>query len=483
MPDRSASQSAGCLIRSMAIQPTIPDLHERSRRKAGRSSPRTTPTSRPAETQALRVTVVGAGYVGAVSAVVLAHLGHRVTCVERDASRLARWRGGEDPLEEPGLAELLKKVRIRFVGDASDIAFADVIVVAVGTPMGSDGRPDLSQVEDAAIQIGSLAREGAVVLMRSTVPVGTCDRLQNGPLRHQRVVSNPEFLREGRAVHDALFPDRIVVGGPQEARDLVERLYGRIIKGERLFGGDGVAPRAVPVIWMTPRSAELAKYAANGFLATKLSFVNEIANLAQAIGADAAAVLGSMGLDPRIGSQYLRPGLGWGGSCFPKDTRALQSIADGAGYDFVVLRAAIEQNTRQLCRFANAIKRALPAQSRVGLLGLAFKAGTPDIRESPAIALAQLLIQSGLRVSAYDPAVQALPTDLEVIVRSAVVEACQGADAVVVATEWPEFAEMDLGAVRRVTRGDLLFDGRDLISPNRAVAAGFRYQGLTSVGD
>src|SRR6266550_1022562 len=331
----------------MAVQPTIHDPLERAKPTAAGHA------ARPSDRQALRVTVVGAGYVGAVSAVVLAHLGHRVTCVERDAPRLERWRDGEDPLKEPGLAELLKEVRIRFVGDASDIPFADVIVVAVGTPMGDDGRPDLSQVDDAAIQIGSLAREGAVVLMRSTVPVGTCDRLQNGPLRHQRVVSNPEFLREGRAVHDALFPDRIVVGGPQEARDLVERLYGRIIKGEDLFGGDGTTPRVVPVVWMSPRSAELAA----------------------------------------------------------------------------------------------------------------------------------LLIQSGLRVSAYDPAVRTLPGDLGVMVHAAVVEACAGADAVVVATEWPEFADMDLAALRAVTRGDLLFDGRDLISPNRAVAAGFRYQGLASLGE
>jgi UDPglucose 6-dehydrogenase len=430
----------------------------------------------------MRVTVLGAGYVGATSAVVLANLGHDVTCVERDARRLASWRTGNDPLGEPGLAELRAQRDVCFVDDASAIASADVILVAVGTPMGSAGDPDLSQLEGAVAQIQALARTGAIVLMRSTVPVGTCDRLQHGPLRHLRVVSNPEFLREGQAVHDSLFPDRIVAGGPPEARPTFEDLYRRIINGDELDGGDG-SRRAVPVLWMSARSAELAKYAANGFLATKLSFVNEIANLAQAVGADASAVLGSMGSDPRIGPHFLRPGLGWGGSCFPKDTRALKVIADGAGYDFVVLRAAIEQNTRQLGRFAAAIERALPERGEVGLLGLAFKAGTPDTRESPALTLARLLIQAGLHVSAYDPAVRKLPEEPNIVLRPSILEACNGVDAVAIATEWPEFADMELAAVRRVTRGDLLFDGRALIAPSRAVAAGFRYQGLSGFGD
>jgi UDPglucose 6-dehydrogenase len=430
----------------------------------------------------MRVTVLGAGYVGATSAVVLAYLGHDVTCVERDAARLERWRSGNDPLGEPGLAELRAQRDVCFVDDASTIASADVIIVAVGTPMRSAGEPDLSQLDGAVAQIQAFAKTGAIVLMRSTVPVGTCDRLQSGPLRHLCVVSNPEFLREGRAVHDALFPDRIVAGGREEARPVVEELYRRIIDGEDLLGGDG-GRRDVPVFWMSARSAELAKYAANGFLATKLSFVNEIANLAQTVGADATAVLASMGSDPRIGPQYLRPGLGWGGSCFPKDTRALQSIADGAGYDFVILRAAIEQNRRQLARFASAIEMAMPRRSAVGMLGLAFKAGTPDTRESPAVALARLLIRRGMHVSAYDPAVRKLPEEPNIAVRSTLLEACHGADGVVIATEWPEFAKVELSEVRHVTRGDLLFDGRELIAPSRAIAAGFRYQGLSGFAD
>jgi nucleotide sugar dehydrogenase len=434
----------------------------------------------------MRVTVIGAGYVGAVSAAVLAYLGNHVTCVERDGARLAAWRRRQDPLCEPGLSDLLRTVDVSFVPDAGDLAAADVVLVAVGTPMGSDGRPDLDQVDTAAAEIGARARRGTVVLMRSTVPVGTCDRLQSGPLRAQRVVSNPEFLREGHALRDAFFPDRIVAGGPPDARAVVEHLYRRIVERRGLPGGlgaDGGASVPVPFCWMSAASAELAKYAANGFLATKLSFANEIANLAQAVGAEASAVLGSMGFDPRIGSQFLRPGLGWGGSCFPKDTRALQAIADGMGYEFLVLKAAIDQNARQLRGFAAAIERELAPGSRVGLLGLAFKAGTADTRESPALALAGLLLRAGLVVNAYDPAVRELPGDSGIRVRSTIGEACEAADALVIATEWPEFAEMDLQALRRVTRGNLLFDGRTVISPASAAAAGFRYAGPTGFID
>jgi UDPglucose 6-dehydrogenase len=286
-------------------------------------------------------------------------------------------------------------------------------------------------------------------------------------------------LREGHALEDALSPDRIIAGGPTEARSVVEALYHGIIEAH---GGreDQAYARQVPFLWMSARSAELAKYAANGFLATKLSFANEIANLAHVVDADASAVLRSMGLDPRIGAQHLRPGLGWGGSCFPKDTRALQAIADGAGYDFVVLRAAIEQNARQLARFADAIDRTVPRGGSIALLGLAFKAGTPDTRESPAVALGRLLVQRGLRVRAYDPAVPELPSEPALVVESSVANTCADADAVVIATEWPEFATMDLRALRQRTHGDLLFDGRDLISPAAASAAGFRYHGISS---
>ena len=423
----------------------------------------------------MRLTVIGAGYVGLTSALAFAVVGHDVVCVERDPVRLSRLLRREDPLGEPGVGELLGQTAVRFVETDPEIDRADVVLVAVGTPMRPDGHADLVQVDEVSRSIAFGARPGTVVAIRSTVPVGTCDRLQTGVLLHQLVVSNPEFLREGHALQDTFVPTRIVAGGPSAARAVVEALYAPL--RERPCGS-GVAAAQVPLIWTTSRSAELAKYAANGFLATKLSFVNEIANLADVVGADAGAVLRTMALDPRIGAGHLRPGLGWGGSCFPKDTRALAALAAGEGYDFIVLRAAIEQNNRQLAQFALMIERETPTDASIGLLGLAFKAGTADTRESPALALAHRLARAGRRVNAYDPAIRSTSDTAISRVDPDALAACTDADAVVVATEWPEFAALDLRALRDVTRGDLLVDGRAVIDPVRAAAAGFRYRGV-----
>ena len=426
----------------------------------------------------MRLTVVGAGYVGLASALAFAAVGHEVVCVERDPARLARLRRREDPLGEPGVGELLRQTAVRFVESDPELDHADVVLVAVGTPMRADGHADLAQIDEVSRIVAYDARPGTVVAIRSTIPVGTCDRLQTGVLGHQVVVSNPEFLREGHALEDTFAPTRIVAGGPSAARAIVEALYAPL--RERLERSASEALH-VPLVWTTSRSAELAKYAANGFLATKLSFVNEIANLADVVGADAAAVLRTMALDPRIGAGHLRPGLGWGGSCFPKDTRALAALAAGEGYDFIVLRAAIEQNNRQLAQFAYLIERETRADATIGLLGLAFKAGTADTRESPALALARRLARTGRRVNAYDPAIRSTPYAAISRVDSDAFAACAEADAVVVATEWPEFAALDLCALRQVTRGDLLVDGRAVIDPVRAAAAGFRYRGVSGL--
>jgi len=423
----------------------------------------------------MRLTVVGAGYVGLASALAFAAVGHEVVCVERDPARLARLRRREDPLGEPGVGELLRQTAVRFVESDPELDHADVVLVAVGTPMRADGHADLAQIDEVSRIIAYDARPGTVVAIRSTIPVGTCDRLQTGVLGHQVVVSNPEFLREGHALEDTFAPTRIVAGGPSGARAIVEALYAPLRNWGRR------ASDFVPLIWTTSRSAELAKYAANGFLATKLSFVNEIANLADVVGADAAAVLRTMALDPRIGAGHLRPGLGWGGSCFPKDTRALAALAAGEGYDFIVLRAAIEQNNRQLAQFAYLIERETRTDATIGLLGLAFKAGTADTRESPALALARRLAGTGRRVNAYDPAIRSTPYAAISRVDSDAFAACAEADVVVVATEWPEFAALDLCALRQVTRGDLLVDGRAVIDPVRAAAAGFRYRGVSGL--
>jgi UDPglucose 6-dehydrogenase len=433
----------------------------------------------------MRIAVVGAGYVGLSTALAAEHIGHEVQVLDADLDRVQLLERGHDPLGEAHVARLLDRTNIVFTTDPR-IAFsrADVIVLAVGTPRLSDGRADLSAVFSAA---GDIARHAApcLVLVRSTVPVGTGDRLQESILNGFRIVSNPEFLREGTAIVDALHPDRVIAGGAAEDRALVEALYGPILRQDYApFGAlkPGTAP--VPFRWMDRRSAELTKYAANAFLATKLSFVNEIANVAGVVGADIRAITGALGLDPRIAPAFLRPGIGWGGACFPKDVRALEAFANDEGYDFTVLRAVIDQNNSQLERFFSLITGELGTAERVriGLLGLAFKANTADCRESPAVALANLMAGRGWDVTAYDPAVAERPSDLAPSIRIATsaAAAAVGADALVVATEWPEFADADLAALRAVMRGDAIFDGRCVIDPARSTAAGLRYIAMWS---
>lgn len=427
----------------------------------------------------MRVTVIGAGYVGLTSTLALAHVGHDVVCVETEPSRLVKLKRREDPLGEPGLGALLSVERVSFVVRDSHLKEAEVIIVAVGTPALPNGHPDTSQIDDAARSISSHASAGAAVLVRSTVPVGTCDRLQAGSLRRQFVISNPEFLREGRAVQDTFAPDRIVAGGPEAARPTVVALYSGILDRRNAPSGIVSAPAEVPFLWMTARSAELTKYAANAFLATKLSFANEIANLAALAGADAHAVLGAVGLDPRIGRGHLSPSLGWGGGCLPKDTRALQALAAEHSYDFRVLSAAIEQNEHQITAFAHAIAGEAGAGGRIGLLGLTFKAGTVDTRESPALGLARRLVALRLSVVAYDPMLSEPPSGApEMTLCADAFSACTDADVVAVATEWPVFSTLDLVRLRGVMRGDALFDGRGVIDRDRAESAGFRYWGV-----
>jgi UDPglucose 6-dehydrogenase len=430
----------------------------------------------------MRIAVVGAGYVGLSSALVWSHLGHEVRVLDRDAGRIALLRRGEDPLDEPLLPELLANGQSLFTTDAEEAyGGADVAVIAVGTPPGAAGAADLGSLWDAA---GMIARTATPcpVLIRSTVPVGTADRLQRD-MPGFRVISNPEFLREGSAVADTLRPDRIVAGGAPDDRGVVEELYGPILCQDFAPVGelrplDG--PR--PLCWMDRRSSELAKYASNAFLATKLSFVNELANLAAVTGSDVRAVTAALAADPRIGPSFLRPGIGWGGSCFPKDTRALAAFSLEEGYDFTVLRAVIEQNNLQLPRFFRMMERELSGhhEPRIALLGLAFKSGTADCRESPAVALARLMAEREWRITAYDPAVHDRVAELPAAVSIAedIESAVAGADALVVATEWPEFAVADLGRLRTLMRGDLVFDGRCVIDPARAEAAGLRYLGI-----
>lgn len=432
----------------------------------------------------MRITVVGAGYVGIASALTLAASGHVVRVLDIDEARVAQLSNYEDPLGEPHIDTLLRAgLPLSFTTDPGE-GYSDstVALFAVGTPPGPTGAADLQYLGAAAETAARFMAPGGTVVVRSTVPVGTADQLRTGPLHGLRVISNPEFLREGRVVEDSLHPDRIVGGGDPEDEALFRAVYEGVLEQKYpAVDGLGLARERPQLFWMDRRSAELAKYAANAFLATKLSFVNEIANVAASVGANIRSVTASLAADPRIGPDFLRPGIGWGGSCFPKDTRALAAFAAESGYEFLVLRAAVEQNNAQLRRFHREIANELrgKADVRIGLLGLAFKAGTADCRESPATALAELLLAEGWSVTAYDPAVRAsplVPTGVRVV--DSALEAARGADALIIATEWPDFATADLRVLRASMRGDLLFDGRCIVAPEAAAAAGLRYLGV-----
>ena len=420
------------------------------------------------------IAVIGAGYVGLVQAGGLVRLGHRVRVGEKDPVRLAALRSGELPIYEPGLDSLISEgvVTGRLSFHASNreaVRGADVVFVALPTPSAPDGSVDTTIIHDALEGLAGVLERGAVVAIKSTVPVGTTRRVACFPGisdRGVRVVSNPEFLREGSAVRDFLNPDRIVIGA--EDPGAVELLVSVVYRG---LGGD--------LVVTDPASAEMIKYAANSYLATRLGFANSIANLCEAVGADAAAVLGGMGRDHRIGPHYLQPGPGYGGSCLPKDTRALLSIADRNGYDFVLLRAAMEVNDLQRLRIVEKVEAATGGSLEgavIGLWGLAFKADTDDTRESPAVDLAQRLLASGAVVQAYDPQAKAPVPGVKPA--GDPVSAASGADVLLVATEWKEFLDVDLSEVRRAMRGSAVVDARNLLDAGTVKSHGLSYVGI-----
>lgn len=428
-------------------------------------------------TTGMAIAVIGAGYVGLVQAGGMARMGHRVRVGEKDPARLRALRAGRLPLYEPGLDSLISEGvatgRLSFhASNREAVRGAAVVFVALPTPSASDGSVDTTIVFNAVERLAGALERGAVLAIKSTVPVGTTQRVADDPAisgRGIRVVSNPEFLREGSAVHDFLHPDRIVVGA--EDREAAELLVSGVYGG---LGGD--------VIATDPASAEMIKYASNSYLATRLSFANSIANLCEAVGADAADVLGGMGGDHRIGPHYLQPGPGYGGSCLPKDTRALLSIADRSGYDFVLLKAAIEVNDLQRRRIVDKVEEAAGGSVDgvvICMWGLAFKADTDDVRESPAVDLAERLLASGAIVQAYDPQVKAPVPGVKTA--GDAVSAASGADVVLVATEWEEFREVDLSAVRRVMRGSTVVDARNLMDPRSVEAHRLSYVGVGNV--
>ena len=456
----------------------------------------------------MRVTVIGTGYVGLVTGACLSYLGHRVTCVDSVPDKIAALQAGRIPIFEPHLDELLVLAQRRGGIDFSTdldvpVRESDVIFIAVGTPPSENGSPDLRFLEAAARSIGAAmdASRKRVVVNKSTVPVGSGNFVEslirdggssNGaallaPIRFG-VVSNPEFLQEGSAIANSLYPDRIVVGAEDtEMLALMEELYRPIT--EQSFPPPAFLPRpagtnSVPFVATTLTSAEMIKYAANAFLAMKISFANEMANICEKVGADTTQVSCGIGLDARIGARFLNAGVGWGGSCFGKDLQALTHTALEYGYRPLLLEAAQQVNRLQRQVVIQKLQEKLFVLKgrTVGLLGLAFKPDTDDLRDAPSLTIAARLLQMGVRVRAYDPiamdACRQQNPDLNILYCSSVAALAAGADALVLVTEWQEFRTLDLSALAQRMAHPVLIDGRNLMDPAAAKRAGFDYSGV-----
>ncbi|MGH7256204.1 MAG: UDP-glucose dehydrogenase family protein [Nitrospirales bacterium] len=427
----------------------------------------------------MHISVIGTGYVGLVTGASFAEFGLNVVCMDKDADRIARLKKGDVPFYEPGITELvakgLRENRLTFTTDiAQTVDQALVIFIAVGTPARGDGSADLSYVEEVGQGIGRHMTGYKVIATKSTVPVGTGDKLreviqanQTSPCRFD-IVSNPEFLREGSAIEDFLRPNRVVIGAESpHAIAIMKDLYRPLYLLETPF-----------VVTDLP-TAEMIKYASNAFLATKVSFINEIANVCERVGADVQVVAKGMGLDQRIGSKFLHSGPGFGGSCFPKDVAALIETARKTGYELQIVQAAVRVNRAQRDRMLDKIREALGGLKgkTLGVLGLSFKPNTNDLRESPALEIVEKLVAEGATVRAYDPAAleEATRRVRGLVGCSDAYDAAQGADAVVLLTEWNQFRNLDLAKMKEGLRQPLLIDLRNVYEPDRLTAAGFRH--------
>ena len=438
------------------------------------------------------IAVVGSGYVGTVMAACLADLGHDVIGVEIDRDKLAILNAGAAPFFEAGLDDRLAtgvaSGRLFFTDDYDDaMARSEIVFLCVDTPPGINGHPDMSSVAAAARSIGAAMTEPHIVVTKSTVPVGSGNWLEatiTAALRDGidpsvlTVVSNPEFLREGSAVEDFMHPERVVVGGDVPAAvEKVAHVYDRVLS-QSFDGGD---PTRKPALIKTSRAtAETIKYAANAFLATKISFINEIANICEWLDADVTEVAYAIGLDSRVGAKFLDAGVGWGGSCFGKDTSALASMAREQGVEPLILDAVRRVNTNQRHVIVRKLQHHLrPLRGRkIALLGLAFKPGTDDIRDAPAITIAKSLIEKGVMVRAADPLVTDIPEIPELSIVANPFEAICGADAVVLVTEWPEFVDIDWSRAADCMRGRTVVDARNRLDPEAVLAAGLVYEGV-----
>ena len=436
----------------------------------------------------MKISVIGSGYVGLVTGACLAELGHQVTCVDVDKVKIKLLTAGKIPIFEPGLEELvLRNVSQERLAFSSAIESAikktEVIFIAVGTPSREDGKADVSAVESVAKEIAKAIKGPSgkpsdaykVIVNKSTVPVGMGDivtkiLIENGAAKNRfAVVSNPEFLREGSAISDFMHPDRIVIGAQDKrAYEVITELY---------------RPLNAHIIFTSVKSAELIKYASNAFLATKISFINEIANVCERVGSDISEVADAVGLDKRIGRAFLNAGLGWGGSCFPKDVAALIHLARDKGYNPEILEAVSNVNQAQVEMFVGKIKSTLKNLSDkvITVLGLSFKPNTDDLRDAPSLRVIELLLSEGATLKAYDPIVknvEQLRIKGKISLANDPYEALEDSQALVIVTEWPEFTELDLKKVKQLMQKPCIFDGRNILNAKRVKDAGFKYFGI-----
>jgi UDPglucose 6-dehydrogenase len=461
----------------------------------------------------MRVCVIGTGYVGLVTGACLAHIGHDVICIDNNEEKVKLMKSGQSPIFEPGLSEIMQSAinsgKILFSSDlAAGVHHGEILFIAVGTPPLPNGESDTRYVEAVARGIGENLNGGyKVIVNKSTVPIGSGDWVRmivlDGIAERQKtlvaagdtacaekfaaiandfdVVSNPEFLREGSAVHDTFNPDRIVLGGnSQQATGIMKELYTPIV--ERKFAADKSLP-PVPVLVTDLSSAEMIKYAANAFLATKISFINEVANICDRVGADVTQVAKGIGLDSRIGSKFLQAGIGWGGSCFPKDVSALIHTADDYGYEAQLMKAAVSVNERQRLIALEKLQQVLKILKgkTVGLLGLTFKPDTDDLRDAPALILIEQLNRLGAKVKAYDPIIS--QTGMRhglsgVLVETDAERLADGCDALVLVTEWQQFSSLDYGKMAKLMLHPVMIDGRNFLDPQTMIKAGFQYVGV-----
>ena len=431
----------------------------------------------------MRIAMIGTGYVGLVSGACFADFGHDVCCIDKDEKKIAALHDGRMPIWEPGLEALVKsnveRERLDFTTDlAKGVQDAEAVFIAVGTPARrGDGHADLTFVFAAVRELAKALTKPAVIVTKSTVPVGTGDRIaeilaEEGAPEGTSVASNPEFLREGAAIADFKRPDRIVVGAEDEhAREVLREIYRPLFLNK------------APILFTGRRTAELTKYAANAFLAVKISFINEIADLCEAVGADVQEVARGIGLDNRIGPKFLHPGPGYGGSCFPKDTLALLQTAKGAGIEQRIVSTVVDVNDKRKESMAGRVAKALGGSvegKRIGVLGLAFKPNTDDMRDAPSIPLVNALMEQGASVAAYDPAAMEYAKPLFPGLESAANASAvaDGADALVIVTEWDEFRALDLGKLAERMKGRVLVDLRNVYDPDEAQRAGLDYYGI-----